>query len=225
MNKKKNRIVPSELIRHLKINSKKILSVLSVAIMTAIITLSMSVQAKAANGYIYKIGDYTKVAYTKAQTANFANQKQIGLYSSTYGYELNGKIYKFDDLTTIYTKYKQNFTDTLIALSTEGYSIGDVGTSSSTLAIKSVNANNGNNGLVVTVVFNQNLEGSFSTEALVNGISVLTGTANFDYNKDTHTATVTYAKIETKSVAQNVNVSITLGNQIKTTFLVVAAAQ
>ncbi|MCB2340910.1 leucine-rich repeat domain-containing protein [Clostridium estertheticum] len=127
--------------------NKKLFMGLSKITMVAIIISSLSIIVFAKDGDIYKLNDLSKTAFTQAQTANFNNQRKIGLNSSVYGYEYSGKVYKFDDLTSLFTKYTQDITKTKAALSTERTAVGNAGQSVTTLYVQSVSAINATKNL------------------------------------------------------------------------------
>ncbi|MCB2339563.1 Ig-like domain-containing protein [Clostridium estertheticum] len=158
----------------------KVLSILSVTAMSAIMATAISMPAKATDADIYLLNDLLKPIYTKAQTANFANQKIIGLHSENYGYELNKKIYRFDDLTEVFNASNNNLVTTLAALPTAKTPISEITgqPSTSTLIVESVNVIS---ATAVKVKFNKVMSSDDKTGLTYtfNGVAVPTSKVTY----------------------------------------------
>ncbi len=119
--------------------SKKLHKGLSKFITATILACSVSGIAYAADGDIYNLTDLSKPAYTQSQTKSFKTQKSITLNSQNFGYELSGKVYKFDDLSELFTKYGQDITKAKASLLTEKAAVGSAGQPINISDIQSVN--------------------------------------------------------------------------------------
>ncbi|MCB2339559.1 hypothetical protein [Clostridium estertheticum] len=194
------------------INKKNFMRFSKIA-MAVVIASSFSTVAFAHDGDIYKLNDLSKPAFTQKDTANFKNQKQIGLYSSTYGYESSGRIYKFDDLTEVYTKYLQNFTKTIIALPSEKIAAGSVG-QATTITVSSVSAADGK--VTVTLkgapTFAPKDEDFVLTQTIGDGVTTVVASTGFSIDSETNSS-FTIPAVTTTSSDQSVIYGVSYKNQ------------
>lgn len=93
----------------------------------ATMSLALVTPVFAANSDIYLLSNTSTAAYTKADTAHATIQRTIGLNSQNYGYEYNGEIYKFDDISTLFNNDGKNFTQTMADLPTAEIPVAKVG--------------------------------------------------------------------------------------------------
>ncbi|MBU3190290.1 hypothetical protein K9O30_01830 [Clostridium bowmanii] len=210
--------------------NKKLIMAFSKFAMVAILASSVSGVAYAQDGDLWK-DDVNLGGIGNVLLHNKSSIFNMIRYMDTYGYEVENKIY---DASKVNEQFNSNPNATIEAIkskiTTNLTAICDVPVASG-VVVQSVSATNGENGLVVTVVFNKELgTGTFSPKVLVDGIvfNMLfddNGHTDIDYNQSTYTAKLPYPKIQTKNVAQNVDISITLGDQVKTISIVIPAAQ
>ncbi|MGH4139589.1 Ig-like domain-containing protein [Clostridium sp.] len=132
--------------------ANKILSLISITAMSVVIFTSLCIPVKAADADIYLLNDLSKPAYTRSETANFAHQKKIGLHSENYGYELTGKIYKFDDLTSVFMSHNNDIALARAALVIEKTAFAVIPGQTTDLKIESIAAIN---ATTVKVKFNK----------------------------------------------------------------------
>ncbi len=106
--------------------SKKILATIS--LVTAM-SWTLVTPVLAANSDIYLLSNTSTPAYTKADTVHVATQRIIGLNSQNYGYEYNGNIYKFDDVSILFNSDGKNYTQTMSDLPTKVTAVAVVSSS------------------------------------------------------------------------------------------------
>ncbi|MCB2339557.1 hypothetical protein [Clostridium estertheticum] len=158
-------------------NNKKAVAVFSTLAMATMISAALSMPAKAADGDIYKLNDLSKTAYTHAATANFGVQKIISLDSANYGYEVNSKVYKFDDLTAVYAANNFNTAAALAAIPTTKEAVGPAGQATA-VTVQSVNAITDTK---LTIVFSAPVESTTAANFNITpGITVNSATISAD---------------------------------------------
>ncbi len=160
--------------------SKKALATISLVIA---ISVTLVTPVFAADSDIYLLSDTSKPAFTKADTAHISTQRTIGLNSGNYGYEYNGKIYKFDDVSTLFNKDGKNFTQTMTDLPTAANSVHDVSTA---LSVSSISATSTS---TVTVTFNNTVAATDEVALAYTFNGVAVPASNITYSGTTATLT------------------------------------
>ena len=185
--------------------TNKILSVLSITAMSVIIVTAISIPVKAADADIYLLSDLSKPAYTRLETANFARQKLIGLHSSNYGYELTGKIYKFDDLTSVFMSHKNDIALAKVALPLEKTAIAGAPGQISELKIESISAIN---ATTVNVNFNKSVDDAEKSGLtyIFDGVAVTANKIIYSGNTASLTGLTLVISTDGKTPAYEVNV-------------------